>query len=82
MEAYIAQAHERDSETISTLRAERDALKADAEEANSDALRLALELECLLNDKDVPMPAVSRWWNSAHDALELHRQRIDAARRS
>jgi hypothetical protein len=31
MEAYIAQAHERDSETISTLRAERDALKADAE---------------------------------------------------
>jgi hypothetical protein len=38
-------------------------------ELASHAKRLALELECLLMDtKD--MAAVSRWWNSAHEALE------------
>lgn len=49
-------------------------------DADADAARLALELECLLTDRDVPMPAVSRWWESAHEALMLHRQRIDAER--
>lgn len=34
--------------------------------------RLALELECLLlSTKDTA--ALSAWWASAHDALELHR---------
>lgn len=45
-------------------------------DADADSARLALELECLLTDKDVPMPALSRWWDSAHEALELHRQRM------
>jgi hypothetical protein len=46
-------------------------------DADSDAARLALELECLLLDtKD--MAAVSKWWDSANDALELHRQRLAA----
>lgn len=45
-------------------------------DADADAARLALELECLLTDKDVPMPALSRWWDSAHEALELHRKRM------
>lgn len=47
-------------------------------DADSDAARLALELECLLMDtKDTA--AVSRWWASANEALELHRQRMFAA---
>lgn len=45
-------------------------------DADADAARLALELECLLSDKDVPMPALSRWWDSAHEALKLHRERM------
>ncbi len=46
-------------------------------DADSDAARLALELECLLLDtKDTAI--VSKWWDSAHDALELHRQRLAA----
>lgn len=48
-------------------------------DADADAARLALELECLLTDKDVPLPTASRWWDSAHEALELHRQRLAAA---
>ena len=48
-------------------------------DAEADAARLALELECLLTDKDVPMPALSRWWDSAHEALELHRARFRTA---
>ena len=37
------------------------------------AHRLALELECLLLDtKD--MAAVSKWWDSAHEALEQWRE--------
>lgn len=37
--------------------------------------RLALELECLLlSTKDTA--ALSAWWNSAHDALELHRAAV------
>lgn len=43
-----------------------------------DAKRLALELECLLLDcKD--MAAVSKWWDSAHEALEQHRAMLSAA---
>lgn len=45
-------------------------------DADADAARLALELECLLTDKDVQMATISRWWDSAHEALELHRQRM------
>ncbi len=45
-------------------------------DADADAARLALELECILIDRDIPMPAASRWWDSAHEALELHRNRM------
>ena len=48
-------------------------------DADADAARLALELECLLTDKATPMETVSRWWDSAHEALELHRARMAAA---
>lgn len=52
--------------------------KAKWTDADSDAARLALELECLLLDtKDTA--AVSRWWSSALEALELHRARINAS---
>ena len=54
--------------------AEREAC-ADAE---SDAGRLALELERLLVSND--MPAASRWRDSANEALDLHRSRLDAIR--
>lgn len=40
----------------------------------SDAKRLALELECLLMSCD--LPAATKWWDSAHEALELHRKTI------
>lgn len=47
-------------------------------DADSDAARLAMELEALLlSTKDTA--AVSRWWDSAHDALDLHRQRVASA---
>ena len=59
----------------SLAQAEREAC-ADAE---SDAGRLALELECLLLSIS-DMPAVSRWWESANEALDLHRSRLDAIR--
>ncbi len=40
------------------------------------AKRLALELECLLlSCKDTA--AVSKWWESAHEALEIYRADID-----
>ena len=43
--------------------------------ADADAARLALELECLLMDtKDTAV--VSKWWQSANEALELHRARL------
>lgn len=46
-------------------------------DADADAARLALELECLLLDtKDTA--AVSRWWASANEALDLHRARLAA----
>lgn len=47
-------------------------------DADADAARLALELECLLLDtKDTA--SVSRWWASANEALDLHRARLAAA---
>lgn len=47
-------------------------------DADADAARLAMELECLLLDtKDTV--AVSRWWKSANEALDLHRARLAAA---
>lgn len=57
----------------------RDALEQPVawSDADADAARLAMELEALLlscNDT----AAVSKWWDSAHDALELHRQRLKA----
>ena len=36
------------------------------------AKRLALELECLLNDTQ-DMAKVSKWWDSAMEALQLYR---------
>ena len=66
-----------------SLRAERDALLAARTspvhgwtDADADAGRLALELECILTDRDTPMPLTSRWWESAHEALALHRKRL------
>ena len=44
-------------------------------DADSDAARLALELECLLLDTET-LSVVSKWWASANEALELHRQRL------
>lgn len=42
----------------------------------SHAKRLALELECLLLDtRDTA--AVSRWWASAHEALEQYQADVD-----
>ena len=48
-------------------------------DAESDAGRLALELECLLLSIS-DMPTVSRWWESANEALDLHRSRLDSIR--
>ena len=46
-------------------------------DADADAARLAMELECLLLDtKDTA--SVSRWWASANEALDLHRARLAA----
>ena len=48
------------------------------EDFAADAHRLALELECLLlSTKDTA--ALSRWWDSAHDALDQHRQLVKEA---
>lgn len=65
--------------TIALYEAEARAVPGEGwTDADADAARLALELECLLTDKDVPMPALSRWWDSAHEALRLHRERLAA----
>ncbi len=51
--------------------------KRDQEDYFADACRLALELECLLLDcKDTAVTA--KWWDSAHEALEQHQERIAA----
>jgi hypothetical protein len=48
------------------------------EDFAADAHRLAMELECLLlSTKDTA--ALSRWWDSAHDALDQHRQLVKEA---
>lgn len=67
------------TEPIADLLAERDRLQAALADADSDAHRLALAIECLLTDADMPLPVLSRWWDSAHDALRLHRERINQA---
>jgi len=46
-------------------------------DADADAARLALELECLLNDT-ADMSIVSKWWASSMEALDLHRARMSA----
>ena len=72
---------------LSAVEAERDALLAARTspvhqpahgwtDADADAARLALELECILIDTDMPMAVTSRWWESAHEALAMHRRRI------
>ena len=54
-----------------------DRKDAPQEDYFADACRLALELECLLLDcKDTAVTA--KWWDSAHEALEQHRERIAA----
>ena len=64
------------------VRESRDALANQPETSSSPdaqiaahAKRLALELECLLLDAN--HPAVSRWWDSAHEALDQYRADID-----
>lgn len=42
------------------------------------AKRLALELECLLNDTQ-DMAKVSKWWDSAMEALQLYRDACSVA---
>lgn len=49
---------------------EKDAAQSEA--VWMDAKRLAMELECLLMSCE--LPACTKWWDSAHEALELHRQ--------
>lgn len=57
---------------------EGEADESAAETAWSVAGRLALELECLLLDtKD--MAVVSKWWDTAHEALEEYRLLRNAA---
>jgi predicted nuclease with TOPRIM domain len=60
------------------LEAQRDELVERVkflEDFESDAKRLALELECLIMSTD--LPACTKWWDSAHEALELHRKTIN-----
>lgn len=46
----------------------------------ADACRLAMELECLLLDcKDTAVTA--KWWDSANEALDQHRERIEQMRK-
>jgi hypothetical protein len=79
IDKYIGR--ERDHDRLDAIRA---ALAEPVEpvqwtDADADAARLALELEALLLDtKDLAV--VSRWWDSGHDALELHRQRLRSER--
>ena len=61
-------------EARAAVAAEREAC-ADAE---SDAGRLAFALDRLLIS--TVMPAASRWWGSANEALDLHCSRLDAIR--
>lgn len=59
--------------TIRGLEISRDELAKAMRDVFPAAHRLALELECLLLDtKDTAV--VSKWWDSAHDALEQWRE--------
>ena len=58
---------------VETLRKQRDELAYSMRDAFPVAHRLALELECLLLDtKD--MAIVTKWWDSANEALEQWRE--------
>ena len=62
---------------IEQLRAENQRLRdeyRDTETVWMDAKRLAMELECLLLSCE--LSAVSKWWDSAHEALELHQNLV------
>ena len=73
---YAEQGWKEHNATITALRAAlAEPVQEPWTDADADAARLAMELEALLlSCKDTA--AVSRWWDSAHDALELHRQRL------
>ena len=61
------------ADTIESLRQQLAALKTDNATAWAQAHRLALELECLLMDtRDAAVQ--SRWWDSAHEALNEYQQ--------
>lgn len=73
-EAFDESAERLDAQTVTIrgLEMQRDELAASMLDVFSVAHRLALELECLLLDsKDTA--AVSKWWDSAHEALEQWR---------
>lgn len=67
------------SEAITELRQQLAAAQDDASTAWAQAHRLALELECLIMDtKD--NATVSKWWDSAHEAMdEYHKLKPGAA---
>jgi hypothetical protein len=66
------------SATLGRLRDDLMQQQVDPEDFVSDAHRLALELECLLLDtKDTTV--LSRWWDSAQEALDLHRELVNKA---
>ncbi len=75
----------RNANTIEKARQEemekRDDLAAAMRDVFPAAHRLALELECLLLDTEDNV-VVSKWWNSAHEALEQWREflREDASK--
>ena len=46
----------------------------------ADACRLAMELECLLL-ACTDTAAYSKWWESANEALDQHRERIEQMRK-
>lgn len=59
--------------TIRSLEISSDELATAMRDVFPVAHRMALELECLLMDtKD--LPTVSKWWDSAHEALEQWRK--------
>ncbi len=65
-----------EGECLSVCRAYRAALARPGwTDADADAARLAMELEALLLSC-TDTAAVASWWDSAHDALDLHRQRL------
>lgn len=79
----IALLYEKDAE-IARLKKDNSNLIAFAARQEDDHLiasqakRLALELECLLNDTQ-DMAKVSKWWDSAMEALQLYRDACSVA---